>query len=71
MGEGPILIRSLSLKSLNNKEESAVNQTDFINILDFGAVPDGRTLCTDAFSAAVAACKKREGERSLFRREIS
>jgi polygalacturonase len=49
------------LKSLNGKEESAVNQTDFINILDFGAVPDGRTLCTDAFSAAVAACEKKGG----------
>lgn len=28
------------------------------NIMDFGAVPDGKTLCTDAFKAAVKKCQE-------------
>jgi polygalacturonase len=31
------------------------------NITDFGAVNDGKTLCTDAFRKAVAACEKAGG----------
>jgi polygalacturonase len=31
------------------------------NITDFGAVADGKTLCTDAFRKAVAACEKAGG----------
>ena len=31
------------------------------NVLDFGAVADGKTLCTDAFAKAVAECAKTGG----------
>ncbi|HEY1922073.1 MAG TPA: glycosyl hydrolase family 28 protein, partial [Tepidisphaeraceae bacterium] len=32
-----------------------------VNIVDFGAVADGKALCTDAFQKAVAACEKAGG----------
>lgn len=35
--------------------------TTIFNITDFGAVPDGRTLCTDAFTQAVKQCEQAEG----------
>ena len=34
------------------------------NLMEFGAVPDGKTLCTDAFARAIAACKQ-SGETLL------
>ena len=37
-----------------------LNGTGF-NIVDFGAVPDGKTLCTQAFAGAVSACGKSGG----------
>ncbi|MDE7450840.1 MAG: glycoside hydrolase family 28 protein, partial [Alistipes sp.] len=35
------------------------------NILDYGAVPDGATLCTDAFAAAIDALTKQGGGRVI------
>ena len=37
-----------------------------VNILDFGAIADGRTLCTAAIQAAVNACAKAGGGRVLI-----
>ncbi len=36
-----------------------------LNVLDFGAIADGRTLCTSAIQAAVDACAKAGGGRVL------
>ncbi|MDE5851880.1 MAG: glycoside hydrolase family 28 protein, partial [Alistipes sp.] len=35
------------------------------NILDYGAVPDGATVCTDAFAAAIDALTKQGGGRVI------
>jgi polygalacturonase len=37
------------------------NGFPFTNICDFGAVPDGKTYCGEAFSAAVTACTAQGG----------
>ncbi len=40
-------------------------RTSLYNILDFGAVPDGKTLCTPAIQAAVDACAKSGGGKVI------
>ena len=37
-----------------------------INILDCGAVGDGKTLCTNAIASAVEQCEKLGGALSMF-----
>ena len=36
-----------------------------LNILDFGAIGDGKTLCTEAFKSAIKALSKEGGGRLL------
>lgn len=36
-----------------------------VNVLDFGAVPDGKTLCTDAFKAAIEHVNKMGGGKVI------
>ena len=38
-----------------------MSYTTIFNITDFGAVPDGKTLCTEAFSKAVSKCEQMGG----------
>jgi len=38
-----------------------MNNLTFHNILDYGAVADGKTLCTDAFKKAFNACEEKGG----------
>lgn len=38
-----------------------MNGKNWISIKEFGAIADGTTLCTDAFAAAIAECKKQGG----------
>jgi len=38
----------------------------FYNVQDFGAVPDGKTLCTEAIQSAVDACAKAGGGKVIF-----
>lgn len=44
---------------------SAANPTSF-NVVDFGAVPDGRTIATAAISRAVQACAEAHGGTLVF-----
>jgi polygalacturonase len=37
------------------------NRKDFYSILDFGAMNDGRTLCTTAFKKTVNTCSEAGG----------
>ena len=41
------------------------SRTTLYNILDFGAVPDGKTLCTPAIQAAVDTCAKSGGGKVI------
>ena len=43
----------------------AGSRTLLYNIVDFGAVPDGKTLCTSAIQAAVDACAKSGGGKVI------
>ena len=36
------------------------------NILDYGAIPDGKTLATDAIQAAINACHENGGGRVVI-----
>ncbi|UZQ86492.1 hypothetical protein ODU73_000942 [Thermoclostridium stercorarium] len=38
-----------------------MSYTTVFNITDFGAVPDGKTLCTEAFKKAVKKCEEAGG----------
>ena len=38
-----------------------MSYTTIFNITEFGAVPDGKTLCTDAFQKAVKKCEEAGG----------
>lgn len=43
------------------KEEHVTNEFSIFNIIDYGAVSDGRTVCTEAINDAVKACEGKGG----------
>lgn len=64
-GTAGVLLCGTALQSSGAVKLSLENESNEINILDFGAVPDGKTMNTAAIQKAIDSCARKGGGKVI------